>query len=308
MTATNRPSLNTQIVKGVLRLLLPLLTIAYGTQAAEVLEPGFNPPTAPRIAIIIDDIGYHYEHGKRSINLPGAVTLAVIPFTPNATRLANLAHKQGKELMLHAPMSNINGTPMEPGALTEDMNRETFISRLRESIDSVPHIQGLNNHMGSLLTQQAPAMSWLMGELKAQQLYFVDSRTSANSVAWQSARNQALPTLKRDIFLDHERNEIFIEQQFQRLLRIATSQGQAVGIGHPYPETLAYLTKAIPELKLLNIELVSISALMTNSNPEPPRQPAPIPLYLAPQDYENPRPLFPYMQLGTAARTHLLAE
>jgi len=308
MTAANRPSLNTLMVNRVLRLLLPLLMFAYGTQAVEVLEPGYNPPTTPRIAIIIDDIGYHYEHGKRSINLPGAVTLAVIPFTPNATRLANLAHKQGKELMLHAPMSNINGTPMEPGALTEDMNRETFLSRLRESLNSVPHIQGLNNHMGSLLTQQAPAMSWLMGELKAQQLYFVDSRTSADSVAWQSARNQALPTLKRDIFLDHERNEIFIEQQFQRLLRIATSQGQAVGIGHPYPETLTYLTKAIPELKLLNIELVSISALLTNSKPKPPQQAAPIPLYLAPQDYDNPAPLFPYMHIGTAARVNLLAE
>jgi len=283
MTTANRPSLNTSIIKGVLRLLLPLSMLAHGTQAAEASEPGYSPPTKARIAIIIDDIGYHYGHGKRSINLPGAVTLAVIPFTPNATRLANLAHKQGKELMLHAPMSNIKGTPMEPGALTEDMNRETFISRLRESIDSVPHIQGLNNHMGSLLTQQAPAMSWLMGELKAQQLYFVDSRTSADSVAWQSARNQALPTLKRDIFLDHERNEAFIERQFQRLLRIATSQGQAVGIGHPYPETLAYLTKAIPELNLLNIELVSISSLMTNSNPEPPQEPAPIPFYLAPK-------------------------
>ena len=307
MTEIKRRSLNTLIFTWGLGAVL-LLMFKHGAQASEALDPKPSLPKASRIAIIIDDIGYHYEHGKRSINLPGAVTLAVIPFTPNATRLANLAHQQGKELMLHTPMANINGTPLEPGALTEDMDRETFISRLREGINSVPHIQGLNNHMGSLLTQQAPAMSWLMGELKAQQLYFVDSRTSADSVAWQSARDQALPTLKRDIFLDHERSEAFIEQQFKRLLKIATIQGYALGIGHPYPETLSYLTKAIPELNLKNIELVSVSALMAQPNTLPIQQPASIPFYLAPHNHESPEPLFPYIHQATGTSINLLVE
>ena len=155
----------------------------------------------PRIAIIIDDIGYHYGQGKRTIDLPGSITLAVIPFTPNAVRLAELGHRQGKEIMLHAPMANASGTPMEAGALSDSMNRENFVRRLRESIDSVPHVSGLNNHMGSLLTQLREPMTWLATELKQQNLYFVDSRTSPLTVAELIARNNYLPTLKRDISL-----------------------------------------------------------------------------------------------------------
>ena len=219
----------------------------------------------PRIAIIIDDIGYHYGQGKRTIDLPGSITLAVIPFTPNAVRLAELGHRQGKEIMLHAPMANASGTPMEAGALSDSMNRENFVRRLRESIDSVPHVSGLNNHMGSLLTQQAQPMAWLMHELKRRKLYFVDSRTSAASVAWQSARKQQLPTLKRDVFLDHERSREFISRQFEHLLKIAKTRGQAVGIGHPYPETLAYLAEVLPKLGQQDIELVSISDILKDT-------------------------------------------
>ncbi len=247
-----------------------------------------------QVAIIIDDIGYHYGQGKRTIELPGNITLAVIPFTPNAVRLAELGHLNGKEIMLHAPMSNASGTPMEAGALSDNMDRRNFVQRLRESLDSVPHVSGLNNHMGSLLTQQAQPMAWLMHELKRRKLYFVDSRTSAESVAWQSARKQQLPTLKRDIFLDHERSREFIHQQFERLVAIAKTRGQAVGIGHPYSETIAYLTEVLPELAQHNIELVSISAMLENTNPrspsgiKAPRKPIP-----SPRDGYDMEPMFP---------------
>jgi polysaccharide deacetylase 2 family uncharacterized protein YibQ len=219
-----------------------------------------------RIAIIIDDIGYQLHQGRRSIDLPGAVTLAIIPFTPNAQRLAKLGHDAGKEIMLHAPMANESGTPMEVGALNANMNKDAFTQRLRESLDSLPHISGLNNHMGSLLTQQQQPMTWLMTELKQRQLYFVDSRTSANSLAWQSAQEKGLPSLKRDIFLDHERSPEFIHAQFQRLIHIAQKKGQAIGIGHPYPETLRYLNEHLPSLAQYNVELVRVSSLMENGN------------------------------------------
>ncbi len=218
--------------------------------------------TPARIAIIIDDIGYQLSQGKRSIDLPGAVTLAIIPFTPNAQRLAKLGHASGKELMLHAPMANETGVPMEAGALNASMSKEVFTKRVKDSLNSLPHISGLNNHMGSLLTQQKQPMSWLMDELKQRQLYFVDSRTSANSLAWQSAQEKGLPSLKRDIFLDHERSIEFIDAQFQRLIKIAQKNGQAIGIGHPYPETLSYLNERLPTLAQHNVELVSVSSLM----------------------------------------------
>lgn len=247
-----------------------------------------------RIAIIIDDIGYHYGQGKKTIELPGNITLAVIPFTPNATKLAELGHLNGKEIMLHAPMANASGTPMETGALDRSMGQEAFIQRLRESIESVPHVRGLNNHMGSLLTRQIQPMAWLMSELKRRRLYFVDSRTSADSVAWQSAREQSLPTLKRDIFLDHERTPAFISRQFQRLLNIADTRGQAVGIGHPYPETLAFLAEALPELSQRNIELVFVSAILEKPvDYLPPYEAEPDELTPNPRDRYDIEPVYP---------------
>ncbi len=222
-----------------------------------------------KVAIIIDDMGYNRRNGMRALNLPGAMTYAVLPFTPHAVNLAEEAHRRQKEIMLHAPMSSIQGTPLDPGALTGDMDRATFEQNLQQSLDAVPHIRGLNNHMGSRLTQNSQAMDWLMTELKQRQLYFIDSRTSPASVAWDAARQAGIATNKRDVFLDHSRDPAAIERQFQRLLRIARRTGQAIAIGHPYPETLALLEQHLPTLSQQGIALVSISALTDNLTSKP---------------------------------------
>lgn len=230
-----------------------------------VEEPSIapTPSGSPHyIALIIDDIGYSVPLGERAIALPGAVTYAVLPHTPFGTALAELAHSHSKEVMLHAPMSNLAHQPLGPGALTEQLSQEDFIATLKGNIDAVPHLQGINNHMGSELTGMQTQMQWVMAVLKERGLYFVDSFTTAQSVAGDAAREQKIPTTTRNVFLDNETTAEDIGRQFQRLLQTARENGSAVGIGHPYEETLDYLEKALPALAQENIELISVSAMI----------------------------------------------
>jgi polysaccharide deacetylase 2 family uncharacterized protein YibQ len=215
-----------------------------------------------RLAIIIDDIGYNLELGKRSADLSGAFTLAILPFTPHGIELAERAHQRGKEIMLHAPMSNRHNYPLGRGGLVSGMQRAEFLAVLRQNLANIPYIQGVNNHMGSLLTEQAEPMHWLMEELKTRQLYFVDSRTSAHTQALLMAEQIHLPSRKRDVFLDDERSPTAIRYQLLRALKQAQQQGSAIAIGHPYPETLAQLEQLQPLLLQHQVQLVSASQLM----------------------------------------------
>ena len=237
--------------------------------SAAVAQPAEESPITPTpsgskhyIALIIDDIGYSGPLGERAIALPGAVTYAVLPHTPFGTELAELAHSHNKEVMLHAPMSNLAHQPLGPGALTDALNQEDFIATLKGNIDAVPHLQGINNHMGSELTGMQTQMQWVMEVLKERGLYFVDSFTTAQSVAGDTARQQAIPTTTRNVFLDNETTAEDIDREFQRLLQTAREKGTAVGIGHPYEETLDYLEKALPTLAQKNVELISVSAMI----------------------------------------------
>ena len=228
-----------------------------------------------RIAIIIDDIGYHLGTGRRAAAFPARLTLAVLPHSPNGATLARLGHSRGKEIMLHAPMSSIRDLPLDRGALTEHMDREAFNATLAANLAAVPHISGVNNHMGSRLTQQAEPMHWLMQTLKQHRLFFVDSRTSAASLAFETARAHQLPSLRRDVFLDNQRDAGHISAQFDRLVSLARSNGSALGIGHPYPETLDVLSRALADLDRLGVELVPVSALLPPSRSHYRAPPAP---------------------------------
>lgn len=215
-----------------------------------------------RLAIIIDDIGYNLPLGKRSADLTGDFTLAVLPFTPHGIELAERAHARGKEIMLHAPMSNRHNYPLGPGGLVNGMQRAEFLAVLRENLTNIPHVKGVNNHMGSLLTEQAEPMGWLMEELKQRELYFVDSRTSAQTQALIMAEQIQLPSRRRDVFLDDERTRTNIRYQLTRAVKQASRQGSAIAIGHPYPETLAELEQLQPLLEHYDVRLVKASLLM----------------------------------------------
>lgn len=236
------------------RLLLLYCALALHTAAA---HPG------PRVAIIIDDLGNSMASGEQALALPGALTYAILPQLPYSTEIAQRAHAAGREVMLHLPMQAREDRALGPGALTRAMDRFEFARTLRASLASVPHVAGVNNHMGSLLTGDPSAMRWLMEDLACHdRLYFIDSRTDVRTLAARFAREAGLWHAERDVFLDHVQDEAAITAQFRRLLALARRNGSAIGIGHPYPETLAVLARELPLLEAEGIELVPASRLV----------------------------------------------
>ncbi len=219
---------------------------------------------AVRIAIIIDDLGYHLAAGKRAIALPGPVSFAILPGTPRARELGKLAHRSGKEVLLHLPLEPLNFKgPAEPGGITLDMTRESFRATFANAIATVPHAVGVSSHRGSLLTQHPGHMLWLMQEIASRsELFFIDSYTTHHSVALKVAAEQGIPATKRDVFLDHERSTEAVARELKRLKAKARKKGFAVAIGHPFPETLEVLEREIPLLEEQGFELVTISELL----------------------------------------------
>ncbi len=216
----------------------------------------------PRIVIVIDDLGNNLDQGEAALALPGPVTYAVLPHSTYGRSLALAANRLGKDVMLHAPMANTQNLKLGPGALMPGLSEERFKEILNAGLDAVPYATGLNNHMGSLLTRQRTPMRWVMEVAKSRGLFFLDSRTTVGSVAWETARNEGVPALSRDIFLDHEQTDAFLSRQFVRAVKIARKFGSAIVIGHPYPITTRFLEKAIPALDEAGVQLVSAPALL----------------------------------------------
>lgn len=217
----------------------------------------------PAISIIIDDLGNDDQAGQRVIKLPGLLTYAFLPHTPHAQGLAELAFQLGKEILLHQPMEAMLHNALGPGGLTIDLSHRQFIEVLNSNMASIPHIAGINNHMGSLLTRHRVHMQWLMRYISQyDELFYVDSYTTAATVVAQIANENWVPNMRRDVFLDNDRSPSSIEQQFDRLLSIAAKNGRALAIGHPYPETLAVLEKRLPKLRQSGYRLIPVSQLL----------------------------------------------
>jgi polysaccharide deacetylase 2 family uncharacterized protein YibQ len=182
--------------------------------------PGLAAGPAPRVALIIDDVGYRWDEGLRAVRLPGAVAIAVLPHATHSAALAREADGQGKEVVLHLPMQAMAATEDPgPGALELDHTRSEFAAVFAADLAAVPFARAVNNHMGSLLTRHPGHMRWLMEEMQAHgSLFFIDSYTTAASVGLQVAHESGVPALRRDVFLDGELEPAAIEVQWQRLL------------------------------------------------------------------------------------------
>ncbi len=242
-------------------LWLPLCALA---------EEGSEP--LPVIAIIIDDLGDRLEDGLRAAALPGQVTCAILPQTTYSHRLAEAAHAAGKEVMLHQPMEATHGQKMGPGGIDRYMDRKTLLQTLQTNLDSVPYAQGMNNHMGSLLTRMVEPMAWLMRDLHGREnFYFIDSATAVQSVAQRIAHEQSVPSMRRNIFLDNNRDEQAILKQFARLVARARRDGVAIGINHPYPESLAVLEKVLPRISEFGVRLLPVSQLINQNHKQKER-------------------------------------
>ena len=133
---------------------------------------------------------------------------------------------------------------------------------LDQAVRLVPFATGINNHMGSALTQEPQAMVWLMRSVKRHKLFFVDSRTTHKSVASEIAVKENIRTASREVFLDNDRSLYGIDKEFRRLLAVAKERKTAIAIGHPYPSTLEYLEHAIPMLQDEGIQLISVSEML----------------------------------------------
>ena len=248
---------------GAAVLLCALLLVAAQAARADdaILE---QPARLPRIAIIIDDLGYALDAGARAVHLPGPVACAVLPQTPRARQLSALARAYGKDVLLHLPLqASLPDTHSEPGGIVLDMTRGELSRAFAASLDAVPGAIGVSNHRGSLLTRHPGLMGWLMEEISARgDLFFVDSYTTAKSVALEVAEESGVQAVRRDVFLDNDRRPQSLAAEFARLKRLAKRRGAAVAIGHPYPETLAFLEQVLPGLAQDGFELVSISDMV----------------------------------------------
>jgi polysaccharide deacetylase 2 family uncharacterized protein YibQ len=222
----------------------------------------------PTIAIIIDDMGHSYDHGVELINLPFPLTLSFLPERPFTNRLIEMANFHHKEIMLHVPMQNSMGYDLGYGGLKKNMPEAILKQTLISSFQKINHMVGLNNHMGSILTADPMAMKWVMETVRQYPFYFLDSRTSAQSVAANTATKFNIPNLSRDIFLDHVQSRDFIQGQFLKLLELAKKNGTAIAIGHPHSETVEYLTWALSKLDEKGIAIASVSSLWQIRNPQ----------------------------------------
>jgi len=263
------------MVRRLAAIYLLSLCPATGNASPVLNSPYPTVDNQPAVTIIIDDIGFYLGRGYRALHLPGALTYAILPHARHSRELAETAHRLDKEVILHLPMQPEDGRRVDRGALSQAQTRQQFLAILRDDLQRIPYIRGVNNHMGSLLTRQNLQMQWLMQELSQHAgLYFIDSRTSPLSVGYQQARRQGLASLRRNVFLDNDTDTAAINRQFSRLLTLARRQGTAVAIGHPYPQTLDYLENILPALPLLGIRLLPASELIAYKNrrnrPRPP--------------------------------------
>lgn len=216
----------------------------------------------PKVAIIIDDLGYKLSLGRKTINLPHPITLAIIPSSPYASVLAQAANCQAhKEVLVHLPMTPLHQAKWEPG-LNSSMTKSEFSQAATAMLQSLPQAIGVNNHGGSLLTQDRQRMAWLMDVLAHKSLFFIDSRTSPLTVAAEIAHSSKLRHNSRDIFLDNQLDEAAIVGQLNKLVLIAREKGHAIAIGHPHPETINVLQKHLPELLAQGIKLVGVSSIL----------------------------------------------
>jgi polysaccharide deacetylase 2 family uncharacterized protein YibQ len=236
---------------------------------------------AADLAIVIDDVGYSLERSDRVIALPGPLTIGVLPFAPHAAEAARRAGFAGKEVILHQPMQPMAASHVHDvdGTLTLNMGPERFSRLFAEAIKAVPNVIGVNNHTGSLLTQHAEPMNLLMEQISARGLFFLDSRTTHKTVALSVAQKWRVPSIQRDVFLDHVVSRDAVAHQFHRAIEIARRNGHAVVIAHPNRVSLAYLDVALRDLPA-DLRLIGVSELVRprpsitlaqRENPEFPR-------------------------------------
>jgi len=232
-----------------------------------LLPPARPVDGKPRVAIIIDDLGYQKRLADRFLDLDAVLTVSLLPHSPFQNHIAESAHVKGIEIMLHLPMEPHEYPEVDagPGTLLTGMSPDQLIDQLTRNVEAIPHVQGVNNHMGSKLTEDSDKMHQIFITLKKRGLYYIDSRTTSETVSEPAAHLFQVPFGQRDVFIDHLPEPGFIRKQLEHLVRIAQSRGKAIGIAHPHQVTYDVLHEMLPELKK-KVELVPASELVESTS------------------------------------------
>jgi len=214
-------------------------------------KPKPHPDKLPKVAIIIDDLGNDEKIAAKFLGLDTILTFSMVPHSPFSKQIARKAKANGFDIMLHLPMEPNEYPRIKPGpgTLLANMTPDELLYQLKKNLDDIPHIRGVNNHMGSKMTALDAQMNQIFTIIKKRGLYFIDSRTTTATLGRQSARLMRVPFAERDIFLDHVQTPEFIRKQFKRLVQIAYKQGEAIGIGHPHILTYRILKETLADLK-----------------------------------------------------------
>jgi len=217
-----------------------------------------------RIALIIDDIGYDLDVAREIIDLPVPVALAILPHCPYSTDVAWLAREENREILLHLPMEprDYPRTDSGEGTLLCAMTGEEVIGQLEKNMEAVPGAAGANNHMGSLFMEDPERLEIVFRHLKKRGLFFVDSLTTGESRAGDTARRVGLPFAVRDAFIDNGSLREGTREVFDRLLEKRAFWTELVLIGHPYRSTVDLLKEMIPKLEKAGIRFVPVSSVV----------------------------------------------
>ena len=224
---------------------------------------------APRVgangnlAIILDDLGYDQSSADSLLALPFPLTVSVIPHLPLSSEVAEAAYRRGDEILLHLPMQSESADVKHEGVeLRVGMNSQQVESALAGMLETVPHATGVNNHQGSLATADTKLMQELMPALRQRRLFFIDSRTTASTVAYETAENSGVRAASRKVFLDDNPTKEAVRAQLDLAVRDALRDGSAIAIGHPHPATIAALGETLPQLESRGIHLVFASEVV----------------------------------------------
>lgn len=237
-------------------------------------SPPAQPPAQPTgisrpvVAIIIDDMGYDYGMDEAFLRMDAQLSYAFLPLAPNTEKLAKQAIAAGRDVLVHLPMEPHNkAIDPGPGVLRLDMDFNTIVKTLKRDLDAVPGAIGANNHMGSGYTENKKAMEIVLNEIRRRRMFFVDSRTSADTVAYSTARRMGIPAGWRSVFLDHTPTKKAVKHELHRLVTLAMRHGRAIAIGHPVKATLQVLYRELPGLQK-KVRLVPVHFLLDGAYQE----------------------------------------
>ena len=241
------------------------LIILFSVEKEETKEPvHLRKEPRNRAAIIVDDMGYSLNAIREICSFERPLTISILPFSPFAQETAHIAHQNGLEVILHLPLESVNDHDENniDGIIHSQMSEEEIQRTVDINLNQVPYIKGVNNHMGSKITPNEIFMTIIIQNLKVRNLFFVDSRTSIRSIAYEIAQEMQVPSAYRHVFLDGENQEEYIKGKLIELFRLARRNGIAVGICHPIEETLKTLRKNLHLAREYDVELVFVSQIV----------------------------------------------